>query len=280
MTTFLLVVILVSIAAVAILVVYLIDRVNTLQRLTRLMQPDPSGSTISEFDQSGPFGDLSGERLWDALSGVPTEGWDHTALELVRNRYALVLRKHVEDLFHEGLIHGQANMQQVPSPSRSIKTLRGTVDSWIPVELAMTLYKCGLDRAKATPETLAGIRTILDAAVQGLFDTVRIKLQRPLSEHLIPTDLSEMPPLAVPQLEQSAQPSPSATPPSLPIGQASSPLPPQPIPAPSGVAAKPEAQAAQLPAPQTAEPNPPPSMFDMLTSKQSASKDSPVKPGS
>lgn len=280
MTTFLLVVILVSIAAVAILVVYLIDRVNTLQRLTRLMQPDLTGPTASELEQNGPFGDLSGQRLWDALSGVPIEGWDSTALELVRNRYALVLRKHVEDLFHEGLMHGQANMQQVPSPNRSIRTLRGTVESWIPVELAMTLYKCGLDRAKATPETLPGIRSTLDAAVQGLFDTVRIKLQRPLSEHLIPTDLSEMPPIAVPKIEADLPPtlgSPtSASPLALPDGQGA----PQPVVGVTRAPETPKLEASKPPETPVVEEKPPASMFDMLTSKPAASKDTSAKTSS
>jgi len=245
------------------------------------MQPDPTGSAMSELDQNGPYGDLSGQRLWDALSGVPTEGWDPTAIELVRNRYALVLRKHVEDLFHEGLIHGQANMQQIPSPSRSIKTLRGTVDSWIPVELAMTLYKCGLDRGKATLETLPGIRTTLDAAVQGLFDTVKIKLQRPLSEHLVPADLSETATLTPPQIEQAATLSPSAPPPTSAIGASSSLGLPQPMRDANRSSDKPESQSAkQLPAPSSAEQSPPSAMFDRLTSKQQASKDVPVKQGS
>jgi hypothetical protein len=190
MTIFLQIVILFSVAAVAILIVYLIDRVNNLQRLTRLLQPDAPSAGASP-DAEGPFGDLSGQRLWAALSGVPTEGWDQTALDLVRNRYTLVLRKHIEDVFYEGLMHGKAGTQLIPSPSRSIRTLRGTVESWIPVEHAMTIYKAGLDVATVPPETLAGVRNSLDAAVDGLFNAVSIKLARPMSETLIPVSEAE-----------------------------------------------------------------------------------------
>jgi hypothetical protein len=189
-TTFLQIIILLSVAAVAILVVYLIDRVNNLQRLTRLMQPD-SAAMNNPPEANGPFGDLSGQRLWEALAGVPTEGWDETAIELVRNRYALVLRKHVEDLFYEGLMHARGGTQQVPSASRPVRTLRGVVESWIPIEHAMTLYKAGWDKQSARPETLASLRKSLDAAVEGLFNAVSIKLPRPMSEHLIPMDPAE-----------------------------------------------------------------------------------------
>ncbi len=196
MTTFLLIVILASIAAVAILVVYLIDRVNTLQRLTRLLQSDPA-TPAADPDTSGPFGDLVGQRLWEALVGIPTEGWDATAIELIRNRYGLVLRKHIEDIFYEGQTHARGGIQQPPSASRTVRTLRGTVESWIPVEHAMTIYKAGWDRVSATAETLPTIRNTLDAAVAGLYSAVSIKLARPMSEHLIPTDPQEMAALAL-----------------------------------------------------------------------------------
>jgi hypothetical protein len=207
-TTFLQIVILLSVAAVAILVVYLIDRVNSLQRLTRLMQADqPAVSSVDEAD--GPFGDLSGQRLWEALAGVPTEGWDETAIELIRNRYGLVLRKHIEDLFHEGLMHARGGTQQIPSANRSVRTLRGMVDSWIPPEHAMTIYKAGWDRQTVPPESLASVRMSLDAAVAGLFSAVSIKLARPMSEHLIPADPAETAPQSLsdaPLLSSAAEP--------------------------------------------------------------------------
>jgi len=205
MATFLLITILVSIAALAVLVIYLIDRINTLQRLTRLLQPDP-GPIVADPQKDGPFGDLSGQRLWDALHGAPTEGWDPTAIELIRNRYSLVLRKHIEDLFLEGVIDGRSGRQQIPSSTRQVRTLRGTVESWIPVESAMTIYKAGWDKSTAPAEALPTVRISLDQAAEGLYNMVAIKLPRPMSEHLMPTEGPEIASLEAPGLATTGTP--------------------------------------------------------------------------
>jgi len=188
MTTFLQVIILVAIASIAILVVYLIDRVNTLQRYTRLLKND-----LSEADDptAGPFGGLTGERLWDAVSGVPIDGWDKPSVDLVRNRYQLVLRKHVEELFLEGFQNSQAGVQAIPSSSRMVQTLRGPVESWIPIEHAIAIHQAGFERAKAADDGLPAIRQALDSAVSTLFGVAGVKLPIPMSEHLIPLTEAE-----------------------------------------------------------------------------------------
>lgn len=188
MTTFLQVIILVAIASIAILVVYLIDRVNTLQRYTRLLQSDISES---EDPNAGPFGGLSGERLWDAVSGVPIDGWDKNSVDLVRNRYQLVLRKHVEELFLEGFQNSQAGIQAIPSSSRFVQTLRGPVESWIPIEHAIAVHQAGFERGKGKEEDLPAVRKSLDDVVSILFGLAGIKLPRPLSEHLVPLTEAE-----------------------------------------------------------------------------------------
>jgi len=188
MTTFLQVIILVAIASIAILVVYLIDRVNTLQRYTRLLQNDLAEA---EDPSAGPFGGLSGERLWDAVSGVPIDGWDKPSVDLVRNRYQLVLRKHVEELFLEGFQNAQAGVQAIPSSSRMVQTLRGPVESWIPIEHAIAIHQAGFDRSKAAEDGLPAIRQALDSAVSTLFGVAGIKLPLPTSEHLIPLTEAE-----------------------------------------------------------------------------------------
>ncbi len=254
MTTFLQIMILFAVAAVAILVVYLIDRVNNLQRLTRLLQADAPAPN-AESDANGPFGDLSGQRLWAALSGIPTEGWDKTALDLVRNRYALVLRKHVEDVFYEGVMHSKSGTQALPSSTRSVRTLRGTVDSWIPVDHAMTIYKAGLDVSNTPPEGLAAVRTSLDNAVSGLFDAVAIKLPRPISENLIPMTDAERgltaPAAALPMAAGDGQA--AATPPNPDTKALPSPSPASSAGVPAAaplLAASPTEPTASAPAPK------------------------------
>jgi len=236
MTTFLQVIILVAIASIAILVIYLIDRVNTLQRYTRLLQHD-----VAEADDpaAGPFGGLSGERLWDAVSGVPMDGWDTSSIELVRNRYQLVLRKHVEELFMQGFQNAQAGVQAIPSSSRSVQTLRGPVESWIPIEHAIVIHQAGFDRAKSTEEGLPEIRKSLDDAVAILFGTAGIKLPRPLSEHLIPLTEAEQAAAAVAQAQEGLIPPAGAqtAPPALPNAAASIAPAPASLPAAAGSAA-------------------------------------------
>lgn len=201
MTTFLQVIILVAIASIAILVIYLIDRVNTLQRYTRLLQHD---AAEPDDPSAGPFGGLSGERLWDAVSGVPIDGWDKNSIDLVRNRYQLVLRKHVEELFMEGFQNAQAGVQAIPSSSRSIQTLRGLVESWIPIEHAIAIHQAGFDRAKSAEDQLPVVRKALDDAVALLFGLAGIKLPRPLSEHLIPLTEAEQAAEAVARAQELA----------------------------------------------------------------------------
>lgn len=195
MTTVLLIAILTAIAAIAVLIIYLIDRVNSIDKFARLVQADQSWSS-SDPAAMGLFGDLHGKRLWDAVSGVPIEGWDKGAIDLIRNRYQLVLRRHIEDLFNEGLQHGREKRQGYQlSASRMISTLRGPVESWIPIENAVSIYNAGYGRANAKDTELAQLRTNLDIAIDSLFSQAAIKLARPMSSSLIPggENTSEVP---------------------------------------------------------------------------------------
>lgn len=187
MTTFLQVIILFALASVAILIIYLIDRVNNLQRYTRLLQPNKA----EEEGGTGPFGELSGQKLWDAVSGVPPEGWDKTSIDLIRNRYQLVLRKHLEELFLEGLHNAQAGTQSIPLPSRVVQTLRGPVESWIPIESAIAIHKAGAERARCQESDLPKVRKALDDATLAVFAAAGMQLNRPMSDHLIPLTEAE-----------------------------------------------------------------------------------------
>ena len=199
MTTVLLIAILLAIAAIAVLIIYLIDRVNSIDKFARLVQADQSWAS-SDPAAMGLFGDLHGKRLWDAVTGVPIEGWDKGAIDLIRNRYQLVLRRHIEDLFSESLQHGREKRQGYQlSASRNISTLRGPVESWIPIENAVAIYNAGYARANAKDSELAQLRTNLDMAIDSLFSQASIKLARPMSASLIPggENAGETPPLDV-----------------------------------------------------------------------------------
>jgi hypothetical protein len=178
MDTLLLVAILLGLGALAVLIISLIDRVNRIER---------QASLSGEGERKPPlFGDLSGKKLWDVVSGKATPGWDKMAVDQLRNRYQPVLRKQVEELFADGLKDGQ---QGVPFPvnnPRVVTTLRGSVESWIPQQAATAIYQAGFERARAQPDALPALRQRLDEAVNGLFGKASIKLPRPISQDLIP----------------------------------------------------------------------------------------------
>jgi hypothetical protein len=179
MDTLLLVAILMGLGAIVVLIIYLIDRVNRIESM--------AGTLGTAGEQKPPlFGNLSGKKLWDVVSGKPTEGWDKMAVDQLRNRYQPVLRKQVEELFADGLRDGQ---QGVPFPinnPRVVTTLRGSVESWLPNQSASAIYQVGFERARAQADALPGLRQRLDDAVNGLFGKASIKLARPISQDLIP----------------------------------------------------------------------------------------------
>lgn len=185
MDTLLLIGILCGLAAITVLVIYLIDRVNRIEQITLTHSSSPAGAPAQDKPPA-LFGDLSGRKLWDVVSGKPVEGWDKMAVDQVRNRYQVVLRKHLEELFADGMRDGQAGAASVPKSARVINTLRGSVESWIPQQHAQAVYQVGFDRARAAPDALPALRKKLDDVVETLHMRAEIKLARPLSQDLIP----------------------------------------------------------------------------------------------
>ena len=96
----------IGLLVVIILIVYLVDRVNSIERETRRVAQ--SVSTPVAPVKQGPFGDLEGKRLWDALSGRAPDGMDEPTLQDMRERYELVLHKHIQSVFDEGVRDGRA----------------------------------------------------------------------------------------------------------------------------------------------------------------------------
>jgi hypothetical protein len=103
----------------------------------------------------------------------------------------------VEELFLEGFQNSQAGIQAIPSSSRFVQTLRGPVESWIPIEHAIAVHQAGFERGKGKEEDLPAVRKSLDDATSILFGLAGIKLPRPLSEHLVPLTEAEQAAAAV-----------------------------------------------------------------------------------
>lgn len=174
----------IGLLVVIVLIVYLVDRVNSIERETRRVAQTMS-APVAPVKQ-GPFGDLEGKRLWDALSGRAPDGMDDLTLQDMRERYELVLHKHIQSVFEEGVKDGQRGLSGEPRNPRSIKTAKGAVESWIPGSQVNSLYKCGMDSVQQGPEALDSVRTALDETGQFLFGKVQIALKEPLSVSLMP----------------------------------------------------------------------------------------------
>jgi hypothetical protein len=194
-----------------VLVIYLVDRVNALEVTTRQAQENAPKSNPAE---AGPFGGLSGKKLWDALSGKPPEGWDADRIAEVRERYAAVLQKHIEILFGEGVSDAKSGLSGTPRNTRMVSTLRGAVESWLPTAENNTIYQCGLEFAQITPETRAMMEQRLDDTCAALYQKVQIAMRQPFSSTLMPGAAPEAAPATPPA--PAAPAAPGAATPALP----------------------------------------------------------------
>lgn len=177
---------------ILILVIYLIDRVNSIESETRKVV-----STLNEnaAKMATPSMGLSAKKLWDAMTGRSTEGLDPQALADLRSRYPVILSKHAEALYKDGFKDGILGAAPAePKNTKEIAMSKGTVESWIPTAQANALYQCGLS-ASQTPEAEWGpIRASMDEAGQFLWTKAQLEATSPLSEWLMPLSSSDTAP--------------------------------------------------------------------------------------
>ena len=189
---------------ILILVIYLIDRVNAIEKETRKVM-----TSINEKSARAvtPFMGLSAKKLWDAMTGRTTEGLDAEAIAELRSQYQVVLSKHIEALYQEGFKDGQRGLSGEPKNTKQISTSKGLVESWMPSAQANALYQCGLN-ASQTPEAEWGpIRASMDEAGQFLMSKTLLDTSSPLSDWLMPA----LQPVVAAGAAQSPQPVLSAS---------------------------------------------------------------------
>jgi hypothetical protein len=170
---------------VLILVIYLIDRVNTIESETRKMVSSLNENTVK---MATPSMGLSGRKLWDAMTGRSSEGLDPQALDDLRSRYPVILSKHAEALYKDGFKDGIVGAEpSEPKNTKEIVMAKGTVESWIPTAQTNALYQCGLS-ASQTPEAEWGpIRASMDEAGEFLWSKAQLVPTSPLSDWLMPS---------------------------------------------------------------------------------------------
>lgn len=168
---------------ILVLIVYLVDRVNTIEKETRKMAQSMAKPPEPPKD---PFAGLSGKRLWDAMCGKPPENLKPDEWAEVRERYDLVLLKHLEAVYKEGWRDGERGMAAEPRNVRSISTATTTVESWLPGPQVKTLYQCGLEASQRPPELWDSLRADMDEAARIIYDKTQLDLRQPLSGWLMP----------------------------------------------------------------------------------------------
>jgi hypothetical protein len=196
MEPFVLAFIAIGLLVVLVFIIYLVDRVNAIERETR--QFAQSMQAPKDVQPQGPFAGLSSKKLWDAMTGRVPEGMEPSLVVEVRERYEMVLQKHIEAIFQEGVKDGQRGMSGEPKNTKLITTLRGPVESWLPSAQVNTLYKCGLDSVQLPADQWAGVRSALDEAGQTLYAKALLTLPQPLSSILMPQAMVEAPALTAP----------------------------------------------------------------------------------
>ena len=194
MATLLLFVLLFFSAALLVMVVYTIDRLNSVEKITSVLNsviaPSPS---MGAYESQAMFEGLSGMTLWEAMSGSPVEGWEDENLEPMRPRYRIVLQKHLEAIFDEGLLDGhQETYKHLPANTMLVSMLRGSVESWIPQNYASGVYQIGLEWSKQDLSEAKRLREKLDLIADEMFSACEIELKNPLSKILLPESEDEL----------------------------------------------------------------------------------------
>lgn len=168
---------------ILVLIIYLVDRVNTIERETRkmahTMAPPPERA-------KDPFAGLAGRRLWDAMTGNPPDNLSADVLAEVRERYDLVLHKHMEAIYKEGWRDGERGMTGEPANTRVISTATAQVESWLPGPQVKTLYQCGLEASQRPPELWDSIRADMDEAANIIYGKTLMEVRQALSAWLMP----------------------------------------------------------------------------------------------
>ncbi len=195
MNNVLLLLVFAGLVGLLLVVFYLLDRVNALHNqneIARLKRPF-TDSTMTT---------MNGRILWDVLSGEAMQELDEEMIGQLRSRYEMVLQKHIELLFEDGMLDGREGFSMPVSPERKVPTLRGEFTSWIPHEFAKGIYMAGHDRA-TKPETE---HPLIAAALDNLGNELFEQVGMPpilLSKLLMP-NIEPHVPEPVPELEANA----------------------------------------------------------------------------
>lgn len=193
---------------VAILVLYAIGKISSIEQATRQMIPPAESQSTKGGVGPGAFNGLEGKALWDMLSGKSTlEGVTQGDLEAFKEKYAPVLLKAVKATFTDGQNDGKFGQPRAnPKNDRPIKTLRFSLNTWLPSHEVSSLYNAGYDSVRAEGDERARLRLTLEEVVGSLFAKLQMSTPSGLVDSLI-SALGDGPALGESEQEPSQQPS-------------------------------------------------------------------------
>lgn len=177
-----------AILALLVVVIYLNDRVNELERKSSVPANGTGASAGTESAVTDPnsWRGLGGKKLWDVMTGKKgITNLDEASIEALRSTYQLLLSQHIESLFRAGQSDARQGNTVQPSSVKTLPSPRGTVQSWIPLNHANALYRAGHDSTKADIFEAERARMTLDEVAQILFTQVNLPLTQPFSDLLM-----------------------------------------------------------------------------------------------
>ena len=196
--TILLLLILIGIVGALLVMFFTLEKVDDIQTGKSAQKP--------RFNPADTFGGLSGRELWDAMLGVPLRGITAKDILPLKPRYEVVLQKHLEILFEEGQHDGREGFLMPVRCERIVPTLRGDIESWIPHEFAVGIYKVGYSLITEPDEDPDTLREQLDEIGDEIFSATGLP-QHPLSKLLMPfKEEVEFPPEEPETIETDEEP--------------------------------------------------------------------------
>jgi hypothetical protein len=97
-----------------------------------------------------------------------------------------VLRRHIEELFEDGVLDGRHGVRFQPKAERTIKCSAGMLNSWIPPADARVIYDIGVERSHITTLNFSAIYPKLESVCDRLYAAVGITPDRTVPGLLLP----------------------------------------------------------------------------------------------
>jgi hypothetical protein len=186
-TLIILTVVVLSSSVIAVLMLYAIGKIRSIEETTKAFMAQDPKSTTEDKGRLGPFNGLQSKELWEMLAekNVPA-GVKRSDIEPYREQYAPALLKNIKLIFSEGCNDRKFGQpRSAPKNDRQIKTLRLSITSWLPPHELSSLYNIGYDSVNAENEERARLRLSLDEVVGTLFSKIKLPVPAGLADSLL-----------------------------------------------------------------------------------------------